>query len=179
MDENLIRQWIDFACEQNGVRQLSDSIMVEWNSRFTRRLGDAVYFRSTGLGRIRLSIPLWPRASDQDRRETVIHEACHVIVGYKFCNAPHHGAEWKAAMRACGIKPSRTHEIDRTDLTRKKRLFVVLDCPNPDIKRKCHVGVRLRNRLQKGDVITCRVCALVIDGTAKVEPAEVVVPQPT
>ena len=32
---------------------------------------------------IRLSIPLWPRASDQDRRETVIHEACHLIAFYK------------------------------------------------------------------------------------------------
>lgn len=167
-----IFEWIAFACERNGVAELANSIMVEWNQRFTRRLGDAIYVRSTGLGRIRLSIPLWPRASEKDRRETVIHETCHVIVGYKFCNAPHHGAEWKAAMRACGVEPSRTHQIDRSGLIRKKRLFVVLDCPNPDINKKCHVGVRLFNRFQRGHSVTCRVCALVIDGNAKVVPEQ-------
>jgi len=178
-DEDMqIRGWIAFACECNGDPELDDSIMVEWSSRFTRRLGDAVYFRSTGLGRIRLSIPLWSRASEQERRETVIHEACHVIVDSKFGNAKQHGVEWKAAMRACDLHPTRTHQIDRTGLTRKKRLFVVLDCPNQDLNKKCHVGVRLHNRWKNGEVVTCRVCALVIDGSVKVEPAEAVIPQP-
>ena len=78
-----IKEWIRFACECNEVPELAQVIVVEWNPRFTRRLGDAGYSPITYRARIRLSIPLWPRASEQDRRETVIHETCHLIVGFK------------------------------------------------------------------------------------------------
>ena len=76
-----IKEWIRFACERNGVPELAQVILVEWSLRFTRRMGDATYSPINYGARIRLSIPLWPRASEEDRRETVIHEACHVIAG--------------------------------------------------------------------------------------------------
>jgi len=90
MEDPHIRCWIRFACERNEVPELAQVVVVEWNPRFTRRLGDAGYSHVTFRATIRLSIPLWPRATDQDRRETVIHEVCHIIVGYK------HGAEQDA-----------------------------------------------------------------------------------
>ena len=39
----------------------------------------------------------------------MIHEACHIIVGYRFgfAAAPH-GSEWKEAMKNCGVEPLRT-----------------------------------------------------------------------
>jgi hypothetical protein len=37
-----INEWIRFACECNGVPELAQAIVVEWNSRFTRRLGDGI-----------------------------------------------------------------------------------------------------------------------------------------
>ena len=90
------------------VDELAQVIVVEWNPRFTRRLGDAAYNSITFRARIRLSSPLWPRTSEEDRRETVIHEACHIIVGYKFGQvAAPHGSEWKEAMRNCGVEPLR------------------------------------------------------------------------
>jgi len=76
--------------------------------------------------KIRLSTPLWPRASAQDRRETVIHEACHCIVGFKHGRVAAHGAEWKQAMRNCGVEPLRTHSVDRTGLARRQRQFTLL-----------------------------------------------------
>jgi SprT protein len=77
VEDRHIRSWIRFACERNGVPELAQVIVVVWNSRFTRRLGDAAYNSTTFRARVRLSVPLWPRASEVDRRETVIHEACH------------------------------------------------------------------------------------------------------
>jgi SprT protein len=95
VDDREIRRWVRFACEQNEVPELSQVIVVEWNRKFVRRLGDALYNPATYRARIRLSLPLWPRASEQDRRETTIHETCHVIVAYKFGYLPPHGPEWR------------------------------------------------------------------------------------
>ena len=81
-DDRHIRQWIRLACDSNGVSELAQVIVVEWNPRFTRRLGDAGYSSTTYRARIRLSIPLWPRSTEEDRRETVVHEACHIIAFY-------------------------------------------------------------------------------------------------
>jgi SprT protein len=171
MEDRHIREWIRFACERNGVPELAQVILVEWNSRFTRRIGDAAYSHVTFRARIRLSLPLWPRASEQDRRETVIHEACHIIIGFKhrFGPAPH-GAEWKEAMRACGVEPLRTHEVDRTGLARKQRRFVLLDCPHDGIEHKCRCTIREYNKLRRGVEMWCRNCGLHLDwGSAVVE----------
>ena len=37
-----IKEWISFAFESNGVPELAQAIIVEWNPRFTRRLANAV-----------------------------------------------------------------------------------------------------------------------------------------
>ena len=99
-DQHQVDDWVRFACECNQVPDLAQIILVEWNPRFTSRLGDGGYNSRVLFGaRIRLSLPLWPRASEEDRRETVIHETCHVMVGCKFGRqARHHGPEWKEAM---------------------------------------------------------------------------------
>ena len=155
-----IKSWILQACESNGVPELAQAIIVEWNSRFTRRLGDGVYSPITFRARIRLSLPLWPRASEKDRRETVIHEACHCIVGYKFGVVAHHGSEWKAAMKNCGVEPLRHHNVDRTGLARRQRLFILLDCPNEGLERKCRIRSKELNLVQRGKWFVGKVCGL-------------------
>ena len=103
MCQHDIKEWIWFACQRNDAEELAPITTVEWNCRFTRRLGDGLYNPVTFRARIRLSIPLWPRASEKERRETVIHEACHCIVGYKHGVVAAHGLEWKQAMTNCGL----------------------------------------------------------------------------
>jgi predicted SprT family Zn-dependent metalloprotease len=140
------------------VKAIASGIQVEWNSRFTRRLGDASYSLITMGAKIRLSSsPLWARASEKDRRETVVHETCHVVVKYK--HGPFvadHGPEGKAAMRACGVEPLRTHSVDRTGLARRQRRFVILGCPNEGIEHKCRMTVRDFHRVQKGIEFWCK-----------------------
>ena len=73
-----IREQIAAACRACGVPELAERIRVVWRC-FTARMGDARWDRLRSVGLIRLSVPLWPRASDEEWCETVIHEACHVI----------------------------------------------------------------------------------------------------
>ena len=164
-----IKEWIRFACECNGVPELAQAIIVEWNPRFTRRLGDGIYSPITFRARIRLSIPLWPRASEQDRREAVIHEACHCIVGYKHGHVAHHGLEWKEAMRNCGVEPLRGHNVDRTGLARRRRLFILLDCPNEGLEKKCRIRAREFNLLKRGKWFVCKVCGLHLSRESALE----------
>ncbi len=167
-DQHQVDGWIRFACDCNQVPDLAQIILVEWNPRFTRRLGDGGYNSRVLFGaRIRLSLPLWPRASEADRRETVIHETCHVIVGYKFSgNARHHGPEWKEAMTNCGVEPQRTHSVDRTGLARRQRQFILLGCPN---ETKCRITARQANLLRRGHEFRCKVCDLHLDSKTVLE----------
>ena len=160
-DQHGITNWIWFACERNEVPEFAQVIVVEWNRRFTRRIGDGGYNFATMGARIRLSIPLWSRASEQERRETVIHEACHCIVAYKYGHAPCHDSKWKEAMQKCGVKPQRMHNIDRTGLIRRQRRFILLDCPSA-VEKRCWIDIRTYNLLQKGFELRCNKCGLVI-----------------
>jgi SprT protein len=175
LDDRDIREWIRFACERNEVPELAQVILVEWNPRFTRRLGDAGYSSTTFRARIRLSIPLWPRTSERDRRETVIHEACHIIVSYRFgfVAAPH-GPEWKKAMKNCGVESLRLHQVDRTGLARRQRRFILLDCPNQGTEHKCRISARDFNRLRRGTEMWCRNCGLHLDRDVAVEEEQAV-----
>ena len=163
-DDQHIRSWIRFACDCNNVDELAQVIVVEWNPRFTRRLGDAGYSPTTFRARIRLSIPLWPRSTEEDRKETVIHEACHLIAFYKHrvVTAPH-GTEWKEAMKNCGIEPLRLHTVDRTGLARRQKRFILLDCPHHGLEKKCRCTAREFNLLRRGKEFWCKVCGLHLD----------------
>ncbi len=165
-DDRDIRRWVRFACDCNHVPELAQVITVEWNRRFTRRLGDALYDPRSFRARIRLSGPLWERASEQDRRETVIHEACHVIVAYKFGSVHPHGQKWRKAMRNCGVEPIRGHNVDRSGLARRQRRFILCDCPR---ETKCRVGVRLFNAMRRGGELRCGKCGLLLDREAVME----------
>src|SRR5437879_3730633 len=108
-----IRQLIELACRACGTPELSGRIRVVWSRRFVARMGDARWDRRRGAGIIRLSRPLWPKASDEERRETVIHEACHVIADCRFGGRQGHGPRWRQMMGLCGYhEPTRCHNVD-------------------------------------------------------------------
>lgn len=160
---------MQFACECNAVPELAQTIQIEFNNRFTRRMGDALYSPITFQAKIRLSLPLWPRASEEDRRETVIHEACHIIVKYKGSFVADHGPEWKVAMRNCGVEPLRLHTVDRTGLGRPQRRFILLDCPNRGVGHKCRITARQFNMVQRGAEFCCKKCGLVVNRKSAIE----------
>jgi predicted SprT family Zn-dependent metalloprotease len=87
-------------------------VQIKWSKRMTRCAGIA----RPRIFTITLSTHLWARATAEQRRMVVIHEACHIIVerwaiqhGYR---SSHHGRRWQLAMLACGLPPEPYHEIN-------------------------------------------------------------------
>ena len=72
-------------------------------------------------------------------------------------------------MRNCGIEPLRLHTVDRTGLARRQKRFVLLDCPNEGIERKCRCSARELNLLRRGKEFWCKVCGLHLDRKSAVE----------
>jgi len=145
---------ISEACHANGMGELADSITFEFNSRFKSRMGDA----NPTTMKIRLSSVLFPRATTTKQRNTVIHEACHIIAyaKYGYHIGRGHKEGWKACMRAAGEVPKRCHQVP-TDTKRKPRVTVNCGCSTG-----CVVGPTVFKRICMGRRYSCRKCGLTL-----------------
>lgn len=165
---------------QLGREDLIQMLWIDWSSDFTSRMGDAMYAKKTDRVRrcfeqyrdddgnivtIRFSIPLWHRASEEERRETVIHEVCHLVTnheahleGRKVKKS--HGPEWKATMLRAGVNPKRCHNVQASGLGQKK------------IPCTCGCGDHFLTPLKAGRILlgtatySCRICKeqILVDG---------------
>lgn len=157
------RQDAKEALEKLGYPELFEHLRIEWNSRFSARMGDARY-RSMRDCRIRLSEPLWPRASEEKRRNTVIHEICHIVVAHEYSfvalsklRPKPHGPEWQAKMRACGEDPKRCHSVP-TAGAKNSRRHHVYHCNCEGEQRIHRVGNKVNANIQRGQYYSCRRC---------------------
>lgn len=178
--KHAVSVWVGQTLEKLGRLDLIHDLSVGWSSRFTSAMGKASIKRGNKIRivmntpslegyrvekktptrgmSIRFSEPLWPRASPRDRRETVIHEVCHIVAfqiaweqGRKIRG---HGPEWKALMRRCGIEPSRTHSIDNAGLSNRRRIELDCNCPGKTIK----VTPYIAGRMAAGATYACKTC---------------------
>lgn len=129
------------------VQTLVGRVSVEFNNGFTSRLGDA----TPSLRRVRLSAPLWARATVAERRETVIHELAHVVTWSLFPRASAHGNEWRWVMALSGGIGARTHSVDRSGLKKAGGTFSC-GC------RVFTMGSTRSARIRKGRTYTCQKC---------------------
>lgn len=157
-----IREWIDFALDRNEVGYLSNLIQVRWNKRFIRKFAEAGYGACPIRAIIRLSPLIWERASETDRRETIIHEACHIVAFHLHgTKIKPHGIEWQQAMTKCDVEPTRCHTIPLIGINR----FHVRECPKAKAER-CYVSRRVFGRMKnQGEFLHCTICAMRV--TAK------------
>ena len=154
-----IHDWIDFALDRNEVNYLSNMIRVRWNKRFVRRIADAGYISNPPRGIIRLSPLIWERASEAERRETIIHEACHIVAFHLHgTEIKPHGIEWRQAMVNCGVEPIRCHDIPLIGINR----FHVQDCPKAEADR-CYVSRNKLAGLKRGQLLHCTICGMRVD----------------
>lgn len=152
-----IHEWIGEALDRNEAGYLSNLIRVRWNKRFVRRFADARYGTHPMRGIIRISPLIWERASETDRRETIIHEACHIVAFHLHGNGIRpHGTEWKQAMANCGVEPIRCHTIPLVGINR----FYVRDCPKVEADR-CFVNRRDFGLMKRsGMLLHCSSCGM-------------------
>lgn len=157
-DRGAIRQLIIAACQANGCPEIAQRIIVKWNRRYTNCMGKASY-RGPFDMTVSLSVPLWPRATEEEHRQTIIHEACHIIARYKHqhlggkARISPHGWEWKQAMVRAGVEPKRCHNVSTEELKRKTKKFAhSCGCTTHN------VGTVRHNRIMRGQIYTCRRC---------------------
>ncbi|OYW16442.1 MAG: hypothetical protein B7Z55_14180, partial [Planctomycetales bacterium 12-60-4] len=133
-----IRDWIDFAFDRNDVSYPSIMIRVRWNKQFVNKFADAGYGRNPPRGIIRIGTRIWERATEIERRETIIHEACHIVAFHLHgTEIKPHGIEWRQAMENCGVEPVRCHDIPLIGINH----FHVRECPKSD-KDRCIVSLK-------------------------------------
>ena len=118
----------------------------------TRAIGMAYYKKCQYS--IKLSAPLWPRACEAERRNTIIHEACHLIDHY-MTGRMDHGTNWRRLMGACGESADRCHSVDRTGLVRKRNRH--------EYRCGCNQGSRYitpvkAKRIKQGRLYVCKSC---------------------
>ncbi|EMI53869.1 SprT family zinc-dependent metalloprotease [Rhodopirellula sallentina] len=154
-----IHEWIDFALDRNKVNYLSNMIRVRFNKRFIRKFADAGYIAVPPRGIIRLSPKIWERASDTERRETIIHEACHIVAFHLHGTAiKPHGVEWRQAMENCEVEPVRCHNIPLIGINH----FHVGECPKAEADR-CSISRRkLGDMRRNGTLLHCLTCGLQV-----------------
>lgn len=107
--------------------------------------------------RIGLSRPLFERTTREERRNTVIHEACH-LVQYRVerirqCRFPPHGRLWRNLMVIAGIAdPRRCHDLDVAAMGLVRRVEAV--CARG---HRLQLSVRMANLIRKRP--HSRICA--------------------
>lgn len=155
-----IHEWIDFALDRNEVNYLSNMIRVRWNKRFVRRFADAGFIANPPRGIIRLSPLIWEHATETERRETIIHEACHIASFHLHgTEIKPHGIEWRQAMANCEVKPDRCHNIPLIGINQ----FYVRECPKAEADR-CSISRRkLGDMKRNGTLLHCLTCGLQVD----------------
>ncbi len=157
--EYMTREEIDAVMRETLERVGAPDLVihVEFNSRFTRRMGDARFGRFGRQHIVRFSTPLWGRATAEERRETVIHETCHIAARHIYGDhISAHGWEWKSLMRKAGAKGDRCHSVDRGGLGRKMpRVQAYCGCPNGHQITKAR-----RTKMMRGVIYKCRACRM-------------------
>jgi predicted SprT family Zn-dependent metalloprotease len=170
-----------------GREDLIPVLWICWKSDFTSRMGDALYakngqhvhrssekYRVNGtICRARFSAPLWLRASEEERRQTIIHEVCHLVAAHEAHLAGRkvsrpHGYEWKAIMLRAGVRPKRCHNVSTKGLGKKT------------IPAKCRCGEHYITPLVGGRIIvlqqtyTCSRChGQILMNSEKVTPSQI------
>jgi predicted SprT family Zn-dependent metalloprotease len=163
MTNKTVRELIRFACECNGCPEVTNLIWFEWSNRMTVTMGTARGGPEIGY-RIKLAARVFAIISEEEQRDTVIHETCHIIDGYTNKRAMSHGEGWKDAMRRAGLEPRRIYEAGDNSLVKR----FIYSCPN-----KCRDTYRLstviHNRINRGRLRICAKCNSQLSFTGQVE----------
>ncbi len=168
-----VHAWIGETLEKLDCVGLSDQLDVQWNNRFTRKIGDSriEVCEARYWSRIRFSVKLWPRATPEQRRSTVIHEVCHLVCAYQAhaggqVRPKVHGVEWGMLMRRCGVPPDRTHNVKCDDLNRRQWVGVGCECGG------FNITPYIAGRIAAGVGYQCKDCHTKLEVPPGTKPVE-------
>lgn len=97
-----IEQWVMYALDCCGRRELFPILEFNYRHNMTKNLGTARYSSNWGRPRgiIALSRDWFKVLPEQEKIDTVIHEVCHIVTDVDLLNSSGRSAyEWSIAMR--------------------------------------------------------------------------------
>ena len=98
-----------------GCLDLTTAIHWRWNPRLKTTLGRAIFEDMV----VELNPLLLARYPGQVRH-VLIHEVAHLVVQRLHGTQSPHGSIWKSYMSKAGESPAATHNLDVSDLRRKR-----------------------------------------------------------
>lgn len=115
------RDLVEWGCETLNILT---PVKVVFSASMTRCMGKA----SGPRAEIRLSAPLWLRATPEERDETIVHELAHIIDflrnnGWRKGTGGKrlvHDQVFKAIVQSLGGEGSRCHKVDTSGLKRRR-----------------------------------------------------------
>ena len=131
-------------------------LKIRWSNAYTRVMGRAKTNRTKTQFEVSFSDQLWDRATEEQKRNTVIHEVCHIVCFIRHPFAKGHGVEWKQLMLAAGETPSRTIKINRKGVERtNQRTYCYCKCGEKVITS--NRATRIRNGTNRYYCLRCGV----------------------
>lgn len=144
-----INRWLKEACVDNGYAHMAHVITWRFSNRLKSTLGQARCLY--GKYEIELSSYLWATIGEEEKMDTVKHEACHILAFYKYGKkAWGHGPLWKECMENAGVSPRRCHKVTRPTSTRRNEVFC--SCMS------YFVSNLVLQRIQNGRAYHCKHC---------------------
>ena len=148
-EQKFIWENIEYTLEKCGLTDLLNKINVKWSNHLTHTAAHA-----KGFGKIiTISNDLWERADQDQRRELVVHETCHLCVfeKYKLGMYRSHGIEWQNFMQLCGFMfPKRCHDIEIKKVRKKRRFLYACGCC------KHVISARKHNKVARNEIMFLR-----------------------
>jgi len=145
------------AMEQS---ELFNKIQWRWNKKLTSTMGMAYYVWADTFAiptHIEFSPILFLKAPLDERKQTVFHEAAHIVDYYtgNFDRRAPHGTSWRTLMIKAGMQPKRCHSVKVEKKSRKQKFLykAKCNCSNGVIISKICYG-----RIKRGLKYLCRKC---------------------
>jgi predicted SprT family Zn-dependent metalloprotease len=152
-----VRGRLLLASEQfeTSVGLMTEQIKISFSNRMTSRAGMAYYFgnKTSDKYEIRLSAPLFMRATEAQREDIIIHEYCHILDKFLYVSMRGHQYYWQNLMVKLGFKPSRCHYIDNSDISQQKYKTKCKGCGN-----EMRFSKIVYRRLSQGQRYYCAIC---------------------
>lgn len=122
----ILAECVEIARDEGYIQGAEDlaNCTVKLSSRMTRAAGYAVARRDRLGNRLQFEIKIstyffvTTGNSDEELRNTVTHEAAHIVAGLHH----KHGPAWKNIHRLFGGDGRRCHEMAATPMTRNKKI---------------------------------------------------------
>jgi predicted SprT family Zn-dependent metalloprotease len=157
-----------WTCNTLLVPEFAEMIECEVNGRLQTTMARARMKIVEGVKTYTMIInpELWKRATDQEKKNTTIHEVCHLVEFYVYGKVQRikagHGPIWDSYMRRCGLNPreERFHCVECSDMQRRQHRWDATCCCGMVNKVSTTLARRIMNNTA---AYRCRMCGSKVE----------------